>query len=605
MYQSEFYRSSVKRLLDLEIRFKSKRVEKLKKECSLTSENFFSKFGLVELIYLKSVIGKNVTSYERKIKAVHERKLLKLGFSLPKFLNPDKVVFNFSNYNLSQREKFLLSLGLNFNLPNFKPSFNKFFISFELLVRKLQTLTQVENRNFEETRKRIQGLAHNLYNEVSRTSCSFPFFKKDDRDLLKSLGRRKDLVICKPDKGNGVVLLNKDDYINKMNEILSDQGKFCSTSESPFKIIFRLEDRINRFLKQLLDSKIIDQCTYNNLYSTGSSLCTLYGLPKIHKNNVPLRPILAAYNSANYKLAKYLVSKLSFLTTNEFTIKNSYEFCDQIKYVNGNGYMVSYDVKSLFTNVPLQETIEIILDKIFTSFNGTFNSFNRRDFRKLLELAVLDTHFIFNENIFKQVDGVAMGSPLGPTLANIFMCNLEQKYLNECPPHFKPIFYRRYVDDTFVIFKEKEHARMFLDFINGFHNNINFTLDTEENNSLPFLDILIFRDDYKFKTRVFRKKTFSGQSLNFFSHCSYNFKINSIKTLINRAFKICSNWKSFHVEVDFLKNFLLTIIILLAYFTKYLSNIYIIYVSPNIRYISYLNVIFTCLFRISAKGRLF
>src|SRR5215469_1490602 len=425
LYQSEFYRSSVKRLLDLEIRFKSKRVEKLKKECLLTSENFFSKFGLVELIYLKSVIGKNVTSYERKIKAVHERKLLKLGFSLPKFLNPDKVVFNFSNYNLSQREKFLLSLGLNFNLPNFKPSFNKFFISFELLVRKLQTLTQVENRNFEETRKRIQGLAHNLYNEVSRTSCSFPFFKKDDRDLLKSLGRRKDLVILKPDKGNGVVLLNKNDYINKMMEILSDQNKFCSSDESQFKIIFRLEDRVNRFLKQLLDSKIIHHNTYNSLYSTGSSLCTLYGLPKIHKDSIPLRPIMAFYKAANFKLAKYLVTHLSRISTNEYTIRNSYEFCDQVKNLNTNDYMVSYDVKSLFTNVPLYETIDIILEQIFTNDNSTFNSFSRNNFKKLLELAILDTHFIFNEKVFKQVDGVAMGSPLGPTLANIFMCSLE------------------------------------------------------------------------------------------------------------------------------------------------------------------------------------
>src|SRR5215469_6354828 len=146
-----------------------------------------------------------------------------------------------------------------------------------------------------------------------------------------------------------------------------------------------------------------------------------------------------------------------------------------------------------------------------------------------------------------------MGSPLGSTLANIFMCSLERKFLNECPPHFKPTFYRRYVDDTFVMFREREQANMFLEFINAFHNNIKFTVDMEENDSLPFLDILIFRDNSKFKTQVYRKRTFSGQSLNYFSHCCYNFKINSVNTLISRTFKICSDWKAFHLEMEFLK----------------------------------------------------
>ena len=78
--------------------------------------------------------------------------------------------------------------------------------------------------------------------------------------------------------------------------------------------------------------------------------------------------------------------------------------------------------------------------------------FNKDNFRKLLELATLDSHFFFDKNIYKQVDGVAMGSPLGPHLANIFMSHMEKKWLQDCPDSFKPVLYRRYVDDTFFTF---------------------------------------------------------------------------------------------------------------------------------------------------------
>ena len=102
-------------------------------------------------------------------------------------------------------------------------------------------------------------------------------------------------------------------------------------------------------------------------------------------------------------------------------MSNSSKFIPEILQQNSNSFMVSFDVQSLFTNVPLEETINIILDKLFPTQTTLFNGFNVQSFRKLLELAVIDTHFIFNGEIFKQTDGMAMGSPLGPTFANIFM----------------------------------------------------------------------------------------------------------------------------------------------------------------------------------------
>ena len=132
------------------------------------------------------------------------------------------------------------------------------------------------------------------------------------------------------------------------------------------------------------------------------------------------------------------------------------------------------------------------------------------------------------------------------------MCHLEELFIEQCPDSFKPVFYKRYVDDTFVLFKHHSHAELFLNFINEFHPNIQFSMDIESNNQLSFLDLNIIRENNEFVTGIYRKSTFTGLGLNFFSHCSLEFKINACKTLLHRAFNLCSNWCKFHEEVSFL-----------------------------------------------------
>ena len=84
-----------------------------------------------------------------------------------------------------------------------------------------------------------------------------------------------------------------------------------------------------------------------------------------------------------------------------------------------------------------------------------------------------------------------MGSPLGPHLANIFMSHMEKKWLQNCPIDFKPVLYRRYVDDTFLLFNSRDHVQLFLTYLNSQHPNINFTFDNEQDGILPFLDVKV------------------------------------------------------------------------------------------------------------------
>uniref|UniRef100_A0A6A7FPI6 Reverse transcriptase domain-containing protein n=1 Tax=Hirondellea gigas TaxID=1518452 RepID=A0A6A7FPI6_9CRUS len=179
----------------------------------------------------------------------------------------------------------------------------------------------------------------------------------------------------------------------------------------------------------------------------------------------------------------------------------------------------------------------------------------RPEFKSLITLAVKESFFLFDKIPYMQVDGVSMGSPLAPTLANIFLCHHEQQWLDNCPPEFKPLYFRRYVDDTFLVFNKLDHATLFLQYLNNQHPNIMFTMDGAVDGSLSFLDLNISLDHGTLSTEIFRKPTFSGLGISFFSHVPLNFKVNAITTLLHRAYHLSSSYISLSAELDFLRKF--------------------------------------------------
>ena len=129
-------------------------------------------------------------------------------------------------------------------------------------------------------------------------------------------------------------------------------------------------------------------------------------------------------------------------------------------------------------------------------------------------MATLDSFFICDGKYYKQKDGVPMGSPLGPTLGNVFLCHFEEQWISDCPIDYKTISYKSYVDNTFLLFSSELKVTKFLNYMNSKHRNIKFTVKQEENNSLSFLDIKIFRDNGKFQKSVYRQPTFPGVLTN-------------------------------------------------------------------------------------------
>ena len=181
---------------------------------------------------------------------------------------------------------------------------------------------------------------------------------------------------------------------------------------------------------------------------------------------------------------------------------------------------------------------------------------NKREFRTLMEIATKDMVFLFNGNYYQQIEGVAMGSPLGPILANIFLCYHEKRWLRNCPDEFKPINYIRYVDDTFVLFWDESHVDKFQNYLNEQHQNIKFTVEKEHDNVLPFLDVLVTRTDTEFVTGTYRKPTFSGVYSNYRSFIPTEYKFGLITTLLYRAFELVSDYLTLDQEIKRLKTIL-------------------------------------------------
>ena len=150
-----------------------------------------------------------------------------------------------------------------------------------------------------------------------------------------------------------------------------------------------------------------------------------------------------------------------------------------------------------------------------------------------------------------------MGSPLGPILDSISLSHHEENWLNKCPIKFKPSFYRRYVDDIFVLFESSESADSFREYMSSKHQNINFTVEKENVGSLSFLHVKIYRKNGKFVISIYRKPTFSGIFTNYESFIPTYQKRGLFHTLLHRSFSICCDFKTFPFETDHLKTILI------------------------------------------------
>ena len=285
---------------------------------------------------------------------------------------------------------------------------------------------------------------------------------------LKALMRKKNIIIQKADKGNTIVITDKEKYIEGVKRAISDSNKFVQLDTTPDKYlsyIINVEKKFTQLFRDLLDNEKISEDVYDIIFPKYSRPGILYGNSKIHKlvvKNLPqFQPILSAINSPGYNLGKFLIPILKPLTHNEFTVKGSFNFAKEITAYDSSLFMASLDVESLFTKIPLNKTINNCVSDLYDK--NLYNwKLNKRELFKLPETATSEYSFIFDYLLYKQNDRVATGSLLGLTLANAFPYHYEKEWLDNCPIPFKSMISKKYVDDIFVLSSSKNNLQPFV-----------------------------------------------------------------------------------------------------------------------------------------------
>jgi len=237
----------------------------------------------------------------------------------------------------------------------------------------------------------FSNLAYNFIDSAQTPQNSLTFDEEKTLVKLKSKVKENDLIVAKSDKGNATVIIKKEDYLNKMETILSDKTKFELLENQPENLIQKMEESFNHFLynikdeyekvvlvddkgktsteKRLKTTRSINQQIYKQIYSSGAKCGVAYGLTKVHKNGYPIRPIVSTIGTYNYNASNYLTKVLSstFKDKFKYTVKDSFDFINKLSKIKlePGECLISFDVESLFTNVPIDETKEIIKNTCF------------------------------------------------------------------------------------------------------------------------------------------------------------------------------------------------------------------------------------------------
>ena len=307
-------------------------------------------------------------------------------------------------------------------------------------------------------------------------------------------------------------------------------------------------------LKGLEKNGEIRNALYNKLRPTGSQPPRIYGLPKIHKPDIPLRPIVSCIGSPTYQLSKHITSLISPLAGHTSShVKNSRHFTEVMGsvHVESDEILVSFDVSSLFTNVSVGEAVSIICERLMEDETlGDRTSLSPEQIADLQEMCLRSIYFSFGGNFYEQKEGAAMGSLVSAVVANLYMVFFEELALETALT--RPRLWKRYVDDTFFILR-KGSTEELLHHLNGVRPTIKFTVEQEEDGTLPFLDMLLRRrEDGSLDVSVYRKPTHTDRYLHFGSHHPTHVKRGVVRCLHDRARRVISTQDNLQKEVDHL-----------------------------------------------------
>lgn len=265
----------------------------------------------------------------------------------------------------------------------------------------------------------------------------------------------------------------------------------------------------------------------------------IYGQPKAHKPGLPLRPVVPNVTAPSYNLSKFVGQVMQQSLVSKYNIKDSFSFCQFINNITlpGDHVLVSLDVKSLFTSIPKSLAINSIImrwDEIRPNTNICLDLF-----LEIVEFCIDASYFRFDGQHYQQIFGTAMGNPLSPAIADWVMETLLDTVVRMLKIPLP--FLRKFVDDlvTAIPLHQLDHV---METFNSYDVHTQFTYELEVDNKLPFLDMLLIRqDNQKIATQWYQKPIASGRFLNFHSYHPLGQKLNMAINFARRVNQLTTN----------------------------------------------------------------
>ena len=433
----------------------------------------------------------------------------------------EKWVKNLSSRELTQPEVSILSKGGNFAIAPKEIPVDDYIIATEAACRKISNKGQKA-----ALRAEITEILKNQPDPVSNLT-------REEKVALRDLQDDDTIMILQADKGKCLVVMDKQVYIERMEEKLKDETTYKAIEKDP---TMEIKDALCKQLKTIKEEGQLSEAQYRRMLPTQTQIPRMYGHPKIHKPGNPLREIVDGSGGVVKQVDKFISNVIKhYVGDNEYYVKNSAHFVEQMKEVKvgADEEMVSYDVEALYPSVPQSEAITIISNRLHNDENlAEKTKVSANNMVKLLKICVQKTYFVFNKKLYQQINGLAIGASTSGFAANLFMEELEEKALRSFTN--PPALWKRYVDDTFTILKRTD-TEQFLQHLNNQHPRIKFTTETQEDNKLPFLDTLAhIEQDGTLTFTIYRKKTHTDQYLDFTSNHHIKQKTGIIQTFKNR-----------------------------------------------------------------------
>jgi len=303
-------------------------------------------------------------------------------------------------------------------------------------------------------------------------------------------------------------------------------------------------------LKELRDSGKIDVSLYRKCKPRGSQPARLYGLAKVHKDVIPLRPVLSMPGSCYHKTAVQVADWLSVV--DECKINSSTEQISQmLKSVTleEDEELVSFDVVSLYTNVPVLEAIQVCADLLYSG-KYKIPPVDKETFVTLAKMSSCNVLMLTHDGYYRQVDGLAMGSPPAPHFANGWLSQFDGKIKGEAK------LFSRYMDDTILDIKRNGKEGKLKE-LNSLHPSLKFTIEEEdENGQLPVLDLKASNNQGTLSSSWYTKPSDTGLIMNYHCLAPKRYKRSVVSGFVYRIFRACSDWKLFHSSLERAKTIL-------------------------------------------------